>query len=61
MTRIYSYLFVPANRPDRFDKALASGAHRVIVDLEDAVPEAEKAAARAAVAGWLSAEKLVLL
>jgi citrate lyase subunit beta/citryl-CoA lyase len=61
MSQAYSYLFVPGNRPDRFDKALASGAHRVIVDLEDAVPAAEKAAAREAVAAWLCAEKPVLL
>jgi citrate lyase subunit beta/citryl-CoA lyase len=32
-----SYLFVPGDRPERFDKALASGAHGVILDLEDAV------------------------
>jgi citrate lyase subunit beta/citryl-CoA lyase len=28
-----SYLFVPGDRPERFDKALASGAHAVILDL----------------------------
>ena len=33
-----SYLFVLGARPDRFDKALAAGADRVILDLEDAVP-----------------------
>ena len=32
-----SYLFVPGNRAERFAKALASGADRVILDLEDAV------------------------
>ena len=32
-------LFVPGNRPERFDKALASRADTVIVDLEDAVPQ----------------------
>ncbi len=41
-----SFLFVPANRPDRFAKALASGADAVIIDLEDAVSPAEKTAAR---------------
>lgn len=41
-------LFVPGHRPDRFAKALAAGADAVVVDLEDAVPPAEKAAARAA-------------
>ncbi len=49
-----SYLFVPGNRPQRFDKACAAGADAVIVDLEDAVPPVEKASARAAVAAWLS-------
>jgi len=56
-----SYLFVPGNRPDRFTKACASGAHAVIVDLEDAVPEAEKPAAREAVAGWLNPAHPVLI
>jgi citrate lyase beta subunit len=42
-------LFVPGHRPDRFAKALAAGADAVVVDLEDAVPPAEKDAARAAV------------
>jgi citrate lyase subunit beta/citryl-CoA lyase len=49
-----SYLFVPGNRPDRFGKAVASGADAAILDLEDAVPPAEKVAARATVSGWLS-------
>lgn len=42
-------LFVPGHRPERFAKALAAGADAVVADLEDAVPPAEKAAARAAV------------
>lgn len=42
-------LFVPGHRPDRFGKALATGADAVVIDLEDAVPPAEKPAARAAV------------
>jgi len=56
-----SYLFVPGNRPERFDKALAAGADAVIVDLEDAVPPAEKDAARATVAAWLSADRPVVV
>src|SRR5690348_3232321 len=48
-----TYLFVPGNRPDRFDKALASGADAVILDLEDAVAVAEKQTARDAVGAWL--------
>ena len=49
-----SYLFVPANRPERFAKACAAGADGVIVDLEDAVPPAEKTSAREALSEWLS-------
>src|SRR5881227_2357747 len=49
-----SYLFVPADRPERYAKALASGADAVIVDLEDAVAPANKDAARAALAHWLN-------
>lgn len=41
-----SALFVPGNRPERFAKAASSGAHVVIIDLEDAVPVDEKAMAR---------------
>ena len=41
-----SYLFVPGNRPERFAKALAAGADVVIIDLEDAVADADKASAR---------------
>ncbi len=48
-----SYLFVPADRPERYTKALASGADAVIVDLEDAVAPAAKDGARAALAAWL--------
>lgn len=45
-----SLLFVPGNRPERFAKAIASGADAVVLDLEDAVPPAERPAARAAIA-----------
>jgi citrate lyase subunit beta/citryl-CoA lyase len=42
-----SWLFVPATQPKRFAKAVASGADRVIIDLEDAVaPEAKRDAGR---------------
>lgn len=50
-----SFLFVPANRPERYAKALASGADAVIVDLEDAVAPADKPAARAALAQGFAA------
>ena len=43
-----SLLFVPGSRPERFEKALASGADLVTIDLEDAVGPADKDAARAA-------------
>lgn len=49
-----SYLFVPADRPQRYAKALASGADAVIVDLEDAVAPADKEAGRDALAQWLA-------
>jgi (S)-citramalyl-CoA lyase len=48
-----SLLFVPGNRPERFTKAGASGADMVCIDLEDAVPPAERVAARAAVLAFL--------
>jgi len=56
-----SYLFVPGNRPERFDKACASAAHAVIIDLEDAVPPGDKRAARDSIARWLRPEQSVLL
>jgi citrate lyase subunit beta/citryl-CoA lyase len=50
-----TFLFVPADRPERFDKAVNSGADAVIIDLEDAVAPANRAAARANVVAWLRA------
>lgn len=52
-----SLLFVPGDRPERFGKALATAADRVIVDLEDAVLPDAKAAARATLAAWLAGPK----
>ncbi|MDB5931734.1 MAG: HpcH/HpaI aldolase [Polaromonas sp.] len=49
-----SYLFVPGNRPERFAKALAAGADRIIIDLEDAVAPGDKSLARTAIADWLA-------
>lgn len=40
-----SFLFVPGDRPERFERALASGADWVVADLEDAVPAVHKALA----------------
>ena len=48
-----SLLFVPGNRPNRFAKAAASGAHSIVLDLEDAVSLDDKDNARQAVAEWL--------
>ena len=41
-----SFLFVPATRVDLVEKAIASGADEVIVDLEDSVAKADKQQAR---------------
>ena len=49
-----SYLFVPGDRPDRFAKAAATGAHEIILDLEDAVAPSAKPAARDHVAQWFA-------
>ena len=50
-----SILFVPGDRPERYDNALGAGADAVCIDLEDAVPAARKDEARNAVAGFLAA------
>lgn len=42
-----SWLFVPASRPERFAKAVDSGADVVVIDLEDAVAADDKTEARA--------------
>ena len=48
MMHAATFLFVPGDRPDRFTKALASGADCAIIDLEDAVQPEAKAQARQA-------------
>lgn len=45
-----SLLYVPADQPARIEAAASSGAHAVILDLEDFVPAANKAGARANIA-----------
>ena len=52
--KLRSMLFVPGDRPDRMEKALASGADALILDLEDSVTAANKGAARQAVAKFLA-------
>jgi citrate lyase subunit beta / citryl-CoA lyase len=48
-----NFLFVPGTRPERFAKALDSGASGVVLDLEDAVAEEDKEVARNAIrAAW---------
>jgi len=52
--RLRSLLFVPGDRPDRFDKAIASGTDAVILGLEDSVSAAHKDFARRAVVDALA-------
>lgn len=49
-----SFLFVPGDREDRFDKAASSGADVVIVDLEDAVAPDRRSHARERARAWLA-------
>lgn len=48
-------LFVPGSRPERFEKALATDADQVCIDLEDAVPLPDKEAAREATFAFIRA------
>ncbi len=57
-TPIVTALYVPGDRPDRFEKAATSGAQLVIVDLEDAVAPDRKAFARDEVVTWLGLRSL---
>ena len=50
---VRSYLYVPGHRSEMFAKARSRGADALILDLEDAVPEAAKEEARLAVADFL--------
>lgn len=59
--RLRSLLFVPGDRPDRMEKALASGADVLILDLEDAVAPDAKPAAREAVAAFLRKARTIPL
>ena len=55
--RLRSLLFVPGDRPERFPKAVATGADALILDLEDSVVPERKAEARAAVRDWIAAPR----
>lgn len=50
-----SLLFVPADAGPKLDKAMASGADVVIIDLEDSISPERKPAAREAARGYLKA------
>lgn len=52
-----SILFVPGDRPDRFDKAVAAGSDLTVLDLEDAVSPEGKARARDLVTDYLRAAR----
>ncbi len=50
-----SLIFVPGSRPDRFAKARGAGSGLTVIDLEDAVPQADKATARDAALAQVAA------
>lgn len=50
---VRSWLYVPGDRPERFEKAIAKGADAVVLDLEDAVAIDRKVEARSLVADWV--------
>ena len=52
---VKSALFVPGSRPERFDKAIATGADKIIVDFEDAVEETMKRQSRENLGIYLTA------
>jgi citrate lyase subunit beta/citryl-CoA lyase len=49
-----SWLLVAATQPEEFDRALASRADQIVLDLEDAVDPKQKGSAREAVLEWLA-------
>ena len=52
-----TFLFAPGNHPRKVEKVFGAGADAVILDLEDAVAEAEKPATRAAVVAAMQADR----
>ncbi len=52
--RLRSLLFVPGDRPERMEKALATGADALILDLEDSVAADRRPQARGDIAGFLA-------
>jgi citrate lyase subunit beta/citryl-CoA lyase len=53
--RLKSLLFVPADSEKKFEKAKDVGADGLILDLEDSVAPANKAAARETLSSWIAA------
>ncbi|WP_323032694.1 CoA ester lyase [Paracoccus sp. (in: a-proteobacteria)] len=47
-------MFVPGSRPERYAKAIATGADQVCIDLEDAVAPGDKETARASLFAFLA-------
>ena len=54
---VRSWLYAPGNNPKLLERVFTAGADAVILDLEDAVPPAEKAHARALVADAVRARE----
>lgn len=53
MTILRSALFVPGNRVNMLEKALALAPDALVPDMEDSVPAAEKPSARETIRAWL--------
>lgn len=56
VTEATTFLFVPGDRPERFDKAFQAGADVVIIDLEDAVGPENKSEALASTLAALAGD-----
>lgn len=55
--RLRSLLFVPGDRPDQMEKAAATDADALILDLEDSVSSEKKAQARQSAAAFLGGKR----
>lgn len=53
MSLLRSLLFIPGNKPNMLEKAFSCTADAIVPDMEDSVPDAEKAAARDLIAQYL--------
>ncbi|WP_229874659.1 HpcH/HpaI aldolase/citrate lyase family protein [Amycolatopsis deserti] len=56
-----SLLFVPAHRPELFEKAYRSGADAIVMDLEDGVAENLKDSAREHVREWIANDETAVV